>query len=316
MPVSGALTDGFAGAAGAAAAGDAAAAAPPAGSGAGPRPDLDGAIAIAAGRSTADGARSTIVVPPAATSSSRQLAALEHRGQAVDQREQRGVRRGQRGHRRGVSGAPLPPLSALGASAAPGRRAIGATRRRSVAAPRPRAARPDGHRVRSRAPATPRSVIGSSSGLIGRRAHPSHRRNTSAVFWPPNPNELDIAASTVARRRDVRREVEAHALGVGVVEVDRRRDAALADRLDRRDRLDRAGRAERVARASTCWRSPPPSARGRRRSSGATAARPCRPRASTSRGRSRGRSRRAPCPPSPARGGPPAPRRCRPAPAA
>ena len=53
---------------------------------------------------------------------------------------------------------------------------------------------------------------------------------------------------------DVRRQVEALAGRIGVVEVDRRRDAAVAHRLDRGDGLDRAGGAERVPDASTCWR--------------------------------------------------------------
>ena len=67
------------------------------------------------------------------------------------------------------------------------------------------------------------------------------------MFWPPNPNELLRATRTSRCDGDVGRQVEALAGRIGIGQVDRRRDAALADGQDRGDGLDRAGGAEGVA---------------------------------------------------------------------
>ena len=84
------------------------------------------------------------------------------------------------------------------------------------------------------------------TGWQGVLGHASHRVKTRAVFWPPNPNELLRATRMSRCDGDVRGQVEALAGRVGVGQVDRRRDAALADGQDRGDGLDRAGRAEGV----------------------------------------------------------------------
>ena len=108
-------------------------------------------------------------------------------------------------------------------SIAPGRRRPSRRRRR----PRRRLDRAVGRGLRS-------SVI------------PSHRRKIRAVFWPPNPNEFQ-GHPHVRRSSPFGVRSSPSAPRVGIHEVDRRRHAAVADRLDRDDRLDRACRAERVA---------------------------------------------------------------------
>ena len=75
----------------------------------------------------------------------------------------------------------------------------------------------------------------------------SQRPSTSTALWPPNPNEFEIATRTSASRPVFGNVVEV-ALGVGVGQVDRRRQEPVAHRKDGHRGLDRARRAEQVAR--------------------------------------------------------------------
>ena len=75
------------------------------------------------------------------------------------------------------------------------------------------------------------------------------------MFWPPKPKLFDSATSTGLVAGDVGDVVEV-AVGVGVVEVERRRQDAVADRQQADDRLD-AARPRRSGgpSCSWCWRS-------------------------------------------------------------
>ena len=66
------------------------------------------------------------------------------------------------------------------------------------------------------------------------------------MFWPPKPKLFDSATSTALPAGLVGDVVEV-AVGVGVVEVDRRRQDAVADRQQADDRLDAAGGGDQVA---------------------------------------------------------------------
>ena len=169
----------------------------------------------------------------------------------------------------------------------PARAAIGGVDRR----PRP---------IRRAAPA-PRPAELGRGFRVGRRdvgaiarpgARPIGRRHRHS---PPPEDERRVLAAEAerVRQRDLDvlapglpgRQVEALGGVVRIVEVDRRRDAALADRQDR-GRSPRSRRPRRAcARSSTCWPSPRPPGARRRRSSGSPGAPPGRPPASTSRGR-------------------------------
>ena len=92
--------------------------------------------------------------------------------------------------------------------------------------------------------------VGGRRHLVGQRrvvGHASHRVKTSAVFCPPNPNEFDSATRTSHEAAWFGVRSSPAAAGVGIREVDRRRDAAVADGEDRGDRLDRPGRTQGVA---------------------------------------------------------------------
>ena len=81
--------------------------------------------------------------------------------------------------------------------------------------------------------------------VIAGRGQGSNFLKTTEALAPPNPKVFDSTLRDRDPARRVRHVVQV-ALGVGVLEVDRRRDDAVLDREHGGDRLDAAGRAEQV----------------------------------------------------------------------
>ncbi len=173
-----------------------------------------------------------------------------------------------------------PAVERLGAGGACGDRDLAGGRRRPPAAPsarRPRACAGS----RPCRPIRPRARSGRSAraGPPGGRSARGGRRPRRRSAPAPRPRQrflrscrrrpedqrrvLAAEPERVAEhgpdrvlRRHVGGQVDAGRLGVRVVEVDRRRDAAVADGQDRDDRLDRARPRRGCGPASTCWPSP------------------------------------------------------------
>jgi hypothetical protein len=189
-------------------------------------------------------------------------------------------------------------------------RAAGLRRTTPPARPRARGGRPsqagqpvDGQRdARSVARRRPsRRRPGPPSVARARDAHDplGHDRSRASSSVPPREDECGVLAAEPERVRSRPGSRAGATFGVRSRparllvrdrrQVDRGRDAPLAEREDRHDGLDRAGRPERVPEHRLVRRDRD-RGRGRRRSSGSPAAPPCRPPASRWHVRSRGRS--------------------------